>query len=399
MSEAIQRPLFYEGQVLSAADLKAGVDYGRGQAARDRRYLHTPGVATGLTLESQPRELGSDEYVDITLQPGVAIDATGLQIVLAESMRIDERGFEDARVFQATDEGRRAWHPVFLVGSEETAPTPPFSLGPCGSAEPTRIAEAAVIRFGRPADAADADRPPAIDVNQGPGGATDLPGVPVLLGFVQWDDRIGGTGRFTAVADEAEGVRRRGAGVLAEELAAPGPRLTLRSAPRTQGGRTAVVLDDHDGGQLRFGLQNAQGQVDAVLTVKANGDVEVSGKLSAKGDITSDGAIASTRAAVVIGSGVISDGLLVPLPAGITADMVDAGTVRLHIQLTPRYVPSNRHGLDRVMLPVECRVDGRRVSCRVRWEDLTAPAAVSLEPGVCDYTILVAPVQTGGTAP
>jgi hypothetical protein len=59
MSDRVARPSFYEGQVLRAADLALGLDYARGQAARHDRYLHTPGIATGL-------ELGVDKSTGVT---------------------------------------------------------------------------------------------------------------------------------------------------------------------------------------------------------------------------------------------------------------------------------------------------------------------------------------------
>ena len=45
-----ERPAFFEGQILAAADLTSAVDYGRAQAARHDRYLHAWGIAEGLEL-------------------------------------------------------------------------------------------------------------------------------------------------------------------------------------------------------------------------------------------------------------------------------------------------------------------------------------------------------------
>ena len=49
----IERPFFFEGQILGAADLQAAVDHAAGQMARHERYLHLWGIATGLTLEKR----------------------------------------------------------------------------------------------------------------------------------------------------------------------------------------------------------------------------------------------------------------------------------------------------------------------------------------------------------
>src|SRR2546430_15504766 len=49
-----QRPRYFEGQVLAAADLTAAVDYARNRAARHDRYLHDWGIAEGLALSTEP---------------------------------------------------------------------------------------------------------------------------------------------------------------------------------------------------------------------------------------------------------------------------------------------------------------------------------------------------------
>src|ERR1044071_1952547 len=74
----VARPSFYEGQVLSAADLDLGQEYGRGALARHERYLHTPGIATGLELKVD----NSTGVVQVRLSAGLAIDSTGRQIVV-----------------------------------------------------------------------------------------------------------------------------------------------------------------------------------------------------------------------------------------------------------------------------------------------------------------------------
>jgi hypothetical protein len=144
--------------------------------------------------------------------------------------------------------------------------------------------------------------------------------------------------------------------------------------------------------------------VTPVLTVTAKGDVIAAGSFSS-----------GLASGTLVESGVISDGLLVPLPAGITEEQVANGQVKLHVHLTPRYqgldpaLPST----DFVLLPTECRAEGRRVLCRFLWLKLSLPA-VSLGsitvtgspetitlptptlpaftvvdlPGFCDYTVL-----------
>ena len=52
-----ERPAFFEGQILAAADLTSAVDYGRAQVARHERYLHSWGIAEGLELTTTPRPI------------------------------------------------------------------------------------------------------------------------------------------------------------------------------------------------------------------------------------------------------------------------------------------------------------------------------------------------------
>ena len=390
MTDVIQRPLYYEGQVLAAADLGAAVDYARGQAARDRRYLHTPGVAAGLDFDVQKRSSAGLDYVEVYVNPGVAIDATGMQIVLAERMRLDENTFIDARVVDQGDDVAKpaVWYPVFVYGTDEPAPAPALAIGPCAAPQPTRESEAVRITFGFPADAADVD-PGTAAVSDGPGGSTDLQGTRVLVGYVLWYRQARKFADAKNVVDATHTPRY--AGALADEVVARGGSLTLRSAPQGQADRSAVVVDNGKDGGLRFGLQNAAGTVQQVFTVSPTGDVWTAGKIGAKGDITSNGSVKGDKSSVVVESGTITDGLSIPLPQGVTQAAVDAGDVLLRIHVTPHYQgPDPALGDNFLQFPIACSVDGRRVTCRVAWRDVTAaaPGALNVVAGVCDYTIL-----------
>jgi hypothetical protein len=137
-----------------------------------------------------------------------------------------------------------------------------------------------------------------------------------------------------------------------------------------------MVIDEADGGKLEFGLQDARGKVTPVLTVTAAGDVTAAGTL--KGALT---------AGVLVESGIATDGVLLPLPKGITQKQVDDGQVVLHIHVTPRY-----DGLGTPAVPAVCVVEGQRLRCRL--VDTALPNTV---PGRCDYTVLAfVPPGTGG---
>src|SRR5687767_2316129 len=184
MGDRIARPSFFEGQVLRAADLDLGQGYARGAMARHERYLHTPGIATGL-------ELTVDKSTGVTvvkMAPGTAIDVTGRQIVVDREETLAAEDLDSQGVLTppdtdpALEQEDRPWHAVFLTGRDESATPTSFSRG-CGSgAQPSRMDEAYVISYGRPGDAGDELVP--VEVTDGPSADT---AVRVLVGYVQWD--------------------------------------------------------------------------------------------------------------------------------------------------------------------------------------------------------------------
>ena len=88
---APERPVFFEGQILAAADLTSAVDYGRAEVARHERYLHDWGIAEGLEMTTKPDATG--KYVDVTLGAGVAIDGTGREIVVPQPVPLNTAHF------------------------------------------------------------------------------------------------------------------------------------------------------------------------------------------------------------------------------------------------------------------------------------------------------------------
>src|SRR5262249_39825770 len=118
--------------------------------------------------------------------------------------------------------------------------------------------------------------------------------------------------------------------------------------------------------------------------------------VTAKGDVIAKGKIqgAVTPGSVQIQSGTATDGILLPLPPGVTDDMVAPGKGTLHVQLTPRMgnppIPAPNTW---VGFPLECRVDDdRRLHCMIRWYGLNPPnqGLVRDVPGLCDYLLVVA---------
>src|ERR1043165_8582380 len=132
MSDQIQRPVFYEGQILGALDLEATVEYSRGQEARHERFLHTWGIADGLVLSRKPKQLelstGTVDYVEVLLSPGMAIDGRGREIVVAEEQRLSESDFDQLNV---AINDKEALYPVLLIGRDAIESPSALNLGDC----------------------------------------------------------------------------------------------------------------------------------------------------------------------------------------------------------------------------------------------------------------------------
>jgi hypothetical protein len=173
----------------------------------------------------------------------------------------------------------------------------------------------------------------------------------ILLGFVRWAQ-----GRFVAVDPVARNVRPRYAGVRADTVAARGGGLTLRSKPAAAEGGPVVTLG---GAGLTYGLYKADGSVDGLMVVSPRGDLTVRGTISG----------GQSGAGVTAASGVISDGMILPLPTGVPPEQVADGRIVLHVSLTPHLTePPSQWGGVWLAGGVECAVDAqRRVRCRVRW--------------------------------
>jgi hypothetical protein len=80
MTETEQRPRFYEGQYLGAADLTAAVDYSRSQLSRAMLAAHRWGIALGLDLvEVNGPNSTTNEYIN----PGYAWDGFGRPLLVS----------------------------------------------------------------------------------------------------------------------------------------------------------------------------------------------------------------------------------------------------------------------------------------------------------------------------
>ncbi|HEX4453350.1 MAG TPA: hypothetical protein VH143_20905 [Kofleriaceae bacterium] len=87
---AEQRPSFFEGEVLGAADLQQLVVYLRDQSQRHLLGGHTWGIVAGLQLLEQTAPSGG---IDVYLLPGCAVDGYGRGVVVADPLRLDITAF------------------------------------------------------------------------------------------------------------------------------------------------------------------------------------------------------------------------------------------------------------------------------------------------------------------
>lgn len=232
----IARPVYREGQFLTAADFVAEQAYYRRGLGRHQVGGHTWGLVIGLELVEVP-DPGGSGFVDVFLTPGMAVDGYGRQIVSFERVPVDVNLFN---AFLDTSH-RSVW---IQYAERAAAPTPDGWTG-CDEAHPTRAVETFRL-LADPVTTVTAVSVAGEDAVVEPAaGATipadtsvpfqELPGEPpiarwlVRLGSLLWD---GAARRFLPAGSRlAEG--RRFAGVVAADVLAPaaGLRLARRTAP------------------------------------------------------------------------------------------------------------------------------------------------------------------------
>jgi hypothetical protein len=85
VTEVQERPRFYEGQYLDAADLTAAVEYGRTQRSRILLGAHRWGIALGMEIMEVP---GQGSTLDVVVQPGYGWDGFGRPILVPEPTKL-----------------------------------------------------------------------------------------------------------------------------------------------------------------------------------------------------------------------------------------------------------------------------------------------------------------------
>jgi len=90
----IERLNYYEGEYLGAVDFEAEQEYHRDMRRRHNIGPHTWGIVTGLDIAQFPNG-GPNNEVDVLIQPGVAVDGFGREIVVFSPYQLTAEMFSD----------------------------------------------------------------------------------------------------------------------------------------------------------------------------------------------------------------------------------------------------------------------------------------------------------------
>ncbi|MCA9679956.1 MAG: hypothetical protein H6709_11295 [Kofleriaceae bacterium] len=378
MSAAVTRPSFVEGQVLAAADLEAQVAYARLDSALHERAEHGWGVAQGLELRAGDKQKAgtAEEYVEVTLAAGVAVAPNGRRIVVSDDQPLRYTDFRDSGVFSSSD-AAGALYPVYVVALDEPR-IQARGVGSCGTAAPNRTDESFQIEYGRPGDEVAVLAQVAGAIGAGP-----EPAGKVLVGYVAWNKAAVQEGRFARVAAiNDQGNQVRYVGVRASAMVGHVGGVSLQTREGDPRFVLAMVEDGQGGCKLSFGRQQGNAPLSSVFSVDEKGDVKFAGEASK---------LAADRR-LAIASGTTFHGLKVPLPAGVTEADVTAGAYRLHVDVQPIHEIQRSGASFRFALPMECRVDGRRVVTSISvWFQASAWPPFTIAPRPCRYQIVAVP--------
>lgn len=152
---AVERPQFYEGQYLGAADLEAVVEHARFQRARHDLGAHTWGIAAGLQL--QDKELAGGQ-IDVYVLPGYAWDGFGRPIVVLAPYKLPAELFKSFVYDSTLDGGNPPGRLVEVWLRYDEAPaSPPYpGFEICDPAAPfARVEETYRVEVGARLNLAD----------------------------------------------------------------------------------------------------------------------------------------------------------------------------------------------------------------------------------------------------
>ena len=387
MAQYATRPAFAEGQLLAAADLTLLANNPRAMAERHNRFVHRWGIVSGLTLSAEDaKDAGGNAFKKVSLEPGIAIDGEGRELLVAQKLLLDPAQLQRAI---GPSIGEDVLYPAFIasqlqqaLGASEAA-----SAGPCASQSgPAKIEEAVQVIFQPAGEELSDQKASALSASPAPDGGF-APWL-VFVGYVKWSAAAQAFADIDAVAATRF---RPAVGVNAGVIAGDSSRILLHPAAAPTAGDAALEISQtSDGPTLVFGsFQSALVPLDPLVSINSKGDMTVKGTIVGK----------TTGNTVLVQSGIASDGMVLPLPAGVTDAQVTAGTARVHVQLSPHIDPSGSPdpAMDFAALVQECRADSaRQVHCRICWVSLPTSTGVATvgqtavtQPGQVSYLVCV----------
>lgn len=134
MTSPPKRPNYFAGQVLTADDFRAEQEYHRKKRQLLNRMLHGYGVVCGL------RVVPARHPARVIVEPGLALDAAGREIVLPEPAEVDLAARPDGDARQERDPQAKRF--IALEYAErETDLAPVAAPGDEEARRPTRIEE------------------------------------------------------------------------------------------------------------------------------------------------------------------------------------------------------------------------------------------------------------------
>lgn len=276
-----KRVNYYEKQYLRTRDFQDEQAYHLTGRRRHNLGHHTWGIVAGLELVEQPQE-GNGDAVDVNIQPGMAVDGFGREILLQEPYKLEPFLFEDFANPQYLE--------VWITYKEELTQRPPPGYELCDVAdqfdrvcetfkvvvEPQPPTHDPIIIAGQ--EATPPPQPPAEALTIPPDESVPYQEFPtaqdnfrwlIPLGNVNWD----GQKLVKATAERlVEG--RRYVGNITAEVLAPAAELRIRDRfteslppPTGEAGETSL-----DGVAVEV---EGSLQVDRLLTAKD--DVQIHG--------------------------------------------------------------------------------------------------------------------------
>lgn len=292
-TDATERLHYYQRQYLGAEDFEAQQAYHRDMRRRHNLGHHAWGIVTGLELVETPRE-GDATAVDVYVQPGMAVDGFGREIIVFQPHKIDPADFDaftnllHREVWIAFDEAlaRRpaAGYELCDVAKQFGRVRETFRI----VVEPGMPRHDPVVVAGKevgpppPPHPGDLTIPldESVPYQEFPAEET-TPRWLVRLGSVNWD---GPNHKFVQAAPGRLLEMRHYVGAIAAEVLAPAATLRIRDRatdPLPAGGEDGAAL-----GGVKATVEGSL-QVERLLTAK--GDVQIHGRTLDFRDRNGDG--------------------------------------------------------------------------------------------------------------